>query len=780
MKKSIIVVMVIASSQLSAITSNMTHRVMGTSPLLYKMIDYSKKEISFEVEPIYMGMYQNQQVITNIMPFGKRTLEFDQQGKGDINPVWMNLMSSNDSANYSSLVTFTPSLTQSGVLLHWYDNFDNMFIDIKTALVQCKSEIAMTEVGGGNGLNPGILNAQQAFTQSDWNYGKIGQANHVTGLDNIELRFGGVTKATSHASTYDLFITGFGLIEAPTGSGTKAEWLFEPQVGTNHWGLGLGFEALVCGHDDVKFMIAGNYRYLAPAWETRSFDLLDNGPWSRYLGVQDTYGLPTAPATLALPGINFFTQQAYIKGRSELNLYARLSKQLRSSYVELSYNFFCLQQESIGTIKNPTPGYGIYALTGSTGGAGGVTTASRATINQDITNLDPIGSPAVITTDSFNKASAAQGTYAANTLAARLEIMNNNIVYGFGAAIEAGLSHNAISTWSVWAKFEYQFDNITSSNCHDEYFSPLYNINEGTGLIEYNDVYMDNFDLPEDVIETIENQFIETIESFEFIEDEELQSFNNQSEIQEENEEYSESFLEEIEQKDESEIEIENENQEIKAQEEETQNLENEAIQEEIETEASKEVQDKEEEKLIQEDEEVQEEKAANYEQETETQPTEDISFEDETVQDEAILEEPELNEEVQCDSNPELDHQEIEIIEIDENEQTTPTGEDGLFLHLEATEPTNGHEPISTDESQDYEFVPTNENGFQFIDNSLKEIGDNIPLSGEEIEQVSDIDTDIHDDKIINPPTIAVEFDPEEDRAMTEIEILQKLDSTK
>lgn len=519
MKKSIITLLFLSSLQVSAISSNVTHRVMGTSPLLYKMIDYSKHKVSFEAEPIYMSMYENQQVVSNMILGGKKTLTFDQQGSGDFNPMWINLMSINQDANYNSEVTFNPSLTQSGVLLHWYNNFENMFIDVRTALVQSKTEVTLTEVGGGNGLIPGILNAQQAFSQADWNYGKIGQANHVVGLDNIELRIGGVTKATSNASTYNLFITGFGIIEAPTGTGTKSEWLFEPQVGTNHWGLGLGFEALVCGDDDLRFMIAGNYRYLIPAWETRSFDLLYNGQWSRYLGVQDTYGLPTAPTTLALPGINFFTQQAYIKGRSELNLYTRLSKQMRSSLFELSYNFFCLQQESIGTIKNPTPGYGIYALTGPAGGAGGVTTASKATINQDLTNFDQIGSPVAITVDDFNKASACQGTYAANTIAARLEIMHNNIVYGFGAAIEAGLSNNAISTWSVWAKFEYQFDNTQTSENHAQQTSSMYNIDPINGTIEYHDMHMDQAHFPQDAIDHTVNTFIENLDSFEFIEE---------------------------------------------------------------------------------------------------------------------------------------------------------------------------------------------------------------------------------------------------------------------
>jgi|GEM_PF-580365 len=519
MKKVALFILLTSSLPLPAITSSITHRMMSTSPLLYKMIDYSKRQTSYEIEPIFSSMYDSQHTISNLTPLGKQTLTFDQQGQGDINPTWINLMSNNTQANYNSKVTFTPNFTESGVLLHWYNQFEKKFIDIKTALVQCKSEIEINEVGGGNGLNADVGNAQQAFTQDSWDYGKIGKANHVVGLDNIEIKFGGISRATSNDSAYNMFISGFGLIEAPTGTGTKSEWLFEPQVGSNHWGLGFGFESLVSFDDSLKFMISGNYRYLAPAWEMRSFDLLGNGAWSRYLSVQDTYGLPTAPATLGLPGINYLTQQAYINGRSEVNVYTRLQKHFRSCSFELSYNLLSIQKETIGDIKKITPNYGIYALTGSSGGSGGVTTSSSATINQDLTALDPIGAPVAITTDRFDKLSAAAGTYVTNTLATRLEIKNDNMIYGFGASIETAQSASAISAWSVWAKFEYLFGNAQKNEIDIDFPSELYDLDLSTTRSTHHPINMDDSGLPDDVISTVEDDFMDNKENFEFLDD---------------------------------------------------------------------------------------------------------------------------------------------------------------------------------------------------------------------------------------------------------------------
>ncbi len=463
------------TAQVSAISSSMTHRVLSSSPLLYKMIDYASFQNSFEVEPIFETMFNKFHTVANLVPFAKQQLIFDQQGNGDVNPIWMNLMSNNSLANYHSVVTLSPSLTQSGALFHWYDQFEHVFIEAKTALVQCKTALEISERGGNNGLNPGILNVEQAFTQPSWNYGKIGQTNQVVGLDDIEIRIGTTYQAQSDTLSNDLIIAPFILIQAPTGTGTTAQWLFEPQVGTNHWGLGFGFESLVCSHRDLRLMLAADYRYIMPAWETRSFDLLNCGPWSRYLGLQDTYGLPTNEPVLAMPGINYFTQQAYLDGRSQMNLYLRLQKQFRNNFFEVSYNFFCAQREHISTIQNVSDTYGIYALTGSTGGAGGVTTAPYATINQNITALDPLGSPTVINAANFDKNSACAQVYATNMIAAKLEIKNNNLMYGFGANIQSALSASAISTWAVWAQFGFTFDNMIH-DYHDHYdHTELYN-----------------------------------------------------------------------------------------------------------------------------------------------------------------------------------------------------------------------------------------------------------------------------------------------------------------
>lgn len=461
MKKLVSILLLACSNNLLAITSALTMRPLSTSPLYFTMNDYSKKQSFIEGLPFYVSMYDQAQITNNIILNSKSTLIFDQQGRGDLNPSWINLISENSNTYYHSEVKFIPAQSQTGLFLHYYQEHKNFFIDIKTAIVHATTKISIEERGTQNGSLSGINNALQAFTQPSWNYGKIGQSNQATGLANIQILMGGSLQIAHATEAFDIFLANFAVIEVPSGTGAASPWLFAAQVGTNHWGLGYGTEFLMSSDTGMKFMIGGNYRFLLPAIETRSFDLIGCGQWSRYLSVQNLYGLPNAPETLGLPGINFFTQPAEIKGRSQINAYTRLEQQIGKCGFELSYNFFYTSPETIGSIKEMIPGYGIYAITGPTGGTGGITTASKAHINQDTPLLDPVGNPVELTSAMLDKSSAQAQSYTTNTLNFDIQRVEENYIYGFGTSIEVAQSIGGISSWAVWLKFEYLFSNIS-------------------------------------------------------------------------------------------------------------------------------------------------------------------------------------------------------------------------------------------------------------------------------------------------------------------------------
>jgi len=458
MKKIItMMLLALAGYQLDAISSVMNHRLTTSSPLLYKVMDYSEKELSIEFEPWVGGLFDAEHTMANLTPNGKSSLMLDQLGKGDINPEWVLLTANNEDANYQSTIKFTPKLSMDGLLFHCYKQFEYFYFDVKTAFIQCKTNVELTESGGNNGglipdfpnaNNQVIYNAQDAFSQGDWNYGKIGQSQSLIGFDNIQVMVGSTAEMNSFSNPLtQSFFSGFMLVEVPTGAGTKAEWLFEPQVGTNHWAFGLGADVLVESENGFSLVTGGNFRHSIAGWEKRSFDLTNNGAWSRYLGIDFIAG--TEP-TVGSPGINLFTQDALVDGKNQITMYTRLQRKFSSCLFELSYNYMHVQAETISRVTEIPRGYGIFDMNASAGGAN--LTASTSTINESIVVQD---NPAVeLKASDFNLVSGAQGAWNSSMITARLQRVQEGYTYGVGTSVDVAHSAQAISSWSVWANLE--------------------------------------------------------------------------------------------------------------------------------------------------------------------------------------------------------------------------------------------------------------------------------------------------------------------------------------
>jgi len=458
MKKLLAVILLLFDINLHAISSIMNHRLVTSAPLLYKQLDFSHEDLSIEFEPWVAGMFDPKHTMANLAPQGKSVLSLDQQGHGDINPKLLLLASSNSDLNYQSNIELTPELSMYGFLFHCYKQFEYLFFDVKTAFIKSTTNIDINEVGGGNGFittdnQDVIYNAQDAFTQPDWNYGKIGQGNSVIGFDNIQVEFGLSTKMTSFSNEkWRSYIAGFGLFEVPTGQGSTSEWLFEPQVGGNHWAFGFGADCMAIGENGYSFVGGGNYRHFIANWEKRSFDLVDNGQWSRYLRYVSITDLLESGGDgkigNGLPGINLFTQDALIQGRDQVTLYGRIQKRFKTGLVEFSYNFLHTQKETIRKIDGITPLYGIYDVQS----AGGITTAHLSKINeaQVRQDLDPV----TIKTNDLNLLSGSASEWNSSMIALRLQRVQDFYTSGIGTSVDLAHTAQALSTWSVWANFE--------------------------------------------------------------------------------------------------------------------------------------------------------------------------------------------------------------------------------------------------------------------------------------------------------------------------------------
>jgi hypothetical protein len=455
--------LLVFGTELHSISTVMNHRLVSSSPLLYKQVDYADPSLSLEIEPWVSGMFNPAHAMTNLGINGQSTMELNQLGLGNINPEWINLASSGAGADYTSTINLKPESLMFGALVHFYKQWEHFFFDVRSAVINCRTQIKIAEAGGQNGGFPlpsgqPVYNAYDAFTQSDWNYGKFGELTNKTGLDNVQLMIGGFSEIGSVQSCKS-YVAGFALVEAPTGHGTQAEWLFEPQVGTNHWALGAGFDYMLVGQSEFSLVVGGNYRYIFSNWETRSFDLTVNGQWSRYLEVQSIADIDAGVLLTSLPGINFFTQDALINGRNEVTAYARVQKRFEECLFELSYNFLYSQQETITQVHAIPAGYGIYDI--ATGG--GDTTASTATIANATTPAqyaqDTLGSPITLVTSDLNLLSGAASKWMSNTIAARLQRVNENSTWGIGGSVDLAMSAQAVSAWSVWFNVELLLPN---------------------------------------------------------------------------------------------------------------------------------------------------------------------------------------------------------------------------------------------------------------------------------------------------------------------------------
>ncbi len=460
MKKLLVIGLLIFASQLDAISTVMNHRTIVSSPLLYKQTDYSRPSLSLEIEPLVSGMFNPDQTMANLGINGQYNMTLNELGQGDINPEWLNLGATTSAGDYISTMTLTPESLIFGALVHFYKEWDHIFLDVRSAVINSRTQINIEQAGSTNGggipLSSGqkVYDAYDAFTQSDWNYGKFGELTNRTGLDNVQLLLGGFSELGSR-ETCQSYLAGFAVVEAPTGHGTQAEWLFEPQTGTNHWALGAGFDYMAVGQTDFSLVLGGNYRYIFSNWETRSFDLTENGQWSRYLMVETIANVAAGIPIAGLPGINLFTQDALIHGRNQVTAYARAQQRFQECLFELSYNYLYTQQETITEITTIPSGYGIYYVTGG----GGISTVSTATIAELPTFEQLDADPVTLVTSDLNLLSGAQSTWMSHTVAARLQKINEKSTCGIGASVDLAMSAQAISAWSIWFNFEMLLPN---------------------------------------------------------------------------------------------------------------------------------------------------------------------------------------------------------------------------------------------------------------------------------------------------------------------------------
>ena len=314
-------------------------------------------------------------------PFGALTsIEYtaaapsDPQSK-ELEARNFNIVTQDPTQPFKSVIEFRPEYRTWGIGFTWLGQIIDrpsgdalLWIEISAPLQAVYQRMAMAEVvvntGGGAeqtiGLDntPHVANMTKAFKQEGWNFSKIPSqcALQAFGLADIEATIG-YNAVQGSGCALDVY----GGLKIPTGTRINAhhaQYLFNPVIGNNHhWGIELGTHIdysifLYKGHH-IQMQFDAEFLFLFPNTQWRSFDLVQQGGWSRFLEVYKNLASAQAAATDPSPlnmnvgtsGINIFTKPLRIHPRMVLNTNNGLVYTYHGFDLEVGWNAYFKQAE---------------------------------------------------------------------------------------------------------------------------------------------------------------------------------------------------------------------------------------------------------------------------------------------------------------------------------------------------------------------------------------------------------------------------------------------------
>jgi hypothetical protein len=278
----------------------------------------------------------------------KKTMEVREDGTGDIDSVWFKVISSDDTF-YKSNIRMCPERLLFGVNLYFDVNFSwlcsNLRLAVNTSIAYSRNKINFTETNIENqGTVKNFKTVTEAITGSSYEFGRICCQRDKTGLDDIQV------KLIKRWMWCNKGLNLFGLIGIPTGEGTKSLYLFEPLVGTKNFnvGVGLDFDWNFYCKNNINLSLLGEFkwRYGIRGKERRSFDLTDNGQWSRYLLL-----VKESDKNATFPAINELALDANVTQGTNVNGWFAAHINKKCCDFEFGYAVWFRQKEKIQLAK---------------------------------------------------------------------------------------------------------------------------------------------------------------------------------------------------------------------------------------------------------------------------------------------------------------------------------------------------------------------------------------------------------------------------------------------
>jgi len=439
---------------------SITTDLVYTDALAYYQRNFREKDKTFIFTGTYL--YQKSRKASKLgaalLKGESNTVTVTQNAGGDINSQWLQ-----PATPFSATLSLNPERKVFGYHGNWYFNLDSWWcgawLDVSSAIINAVHSLNTCETDV-NAVVPTCPNSAvtDALNRTELRYDKYygGQCNNEkrrTGIDDIQIRLG-YNYTWCDDNVVGLYLIG----TVPGGRKPTGEFIFEPLVGSEHWSAGFGlnghynFWCNDCGDTSFTLMSDFNYRYVLKHDECRTFDLCPNGAFSRFLLVS-----PSSDPDLALPGVNFFTQNVSVTPRSTIQWWLALNLEYCAWDFEVGYNLFWRQREKIGCVNSFCTDIGIYNINPQTSIR---TTLSNATIATAPGEIPSDATFVPLTKADLNISSAEAGRALTNKFYGALS-WNGDVcgcidwMAGFGASYEFvnGSSQcNALPFWAVFGK----------------------------------------------------------------------------------------------------------------------------------------------------------------------------------------------------------------------------------------------------------------------------------------------------------------------------------------
>jgi hypothetical protein len=311
------------------------------------------------------------------------------RGKNDIMADYFGLPT-----DFQSSVCFKPRMRNVIADLDFYWNLDclikgfNLHLNIPVASTKWELNPCETVIDPGTLAYPAGYMSRNRINYDDLKKNALNVLSGGQPIGDVisPLQYGRINNCSQHTTKIADILVALGYtfvrdrrwlvganvqVIVPTGTRSHACTLFEPQVGNgHHWALGGGLTARYDIIDNqerdlrISACLDASIQHLFKTTEKRSYDLIKNGPGSRYMLLEDMIGtlsiaqnfsaVPLDPPflenqyiTRLLYAIDATTFYSTIKINVQADIVAKLTADYRNWNFDLGYNFWGRSHETL-------------------------------------------------------------------------------------------------------------------------------------------------------------------------------------------------------------------------------------------------------------------------------------------------------------------------------------------------------------------------------------------------------------------------------------------------